>query len=86
MSAVGKAKAASPFEQELSLAVNGSRMKFSPPSSERRSAQPPPVTTRCGSPPARRTRASPAVRPVTIPLQVEPASLLFSSVPNEPAA
>jgi hypothetical protein len=81
----GKANTVSGEGQTASLAVNGSRSKFSPPSSDRRSEQPPPTTMRSGDP-ASRTRLSSSVRPVTTPVQLDPASVLLSSVPKEPDA
>jgi hypothetical protein len=81
---VGKAVAASGEEQRSSVGVNGSRWNVRPPSSERRSTQPPPTTSESGVISARSVRS--AVTPVRRPAQVAPPSSVRSTAPKSPAA
>ncbi|HKI24117.1 MAG TPA: hypothetical protein VKA24_11935 [Gaiellaceae bacterium] len=81
----GKEKAPTAAGQLRSLAENGSRWNVAPPSSDRRSEQPPPTTIRSGEP-AVRTRRRSRVSPVTTPDQLDPAFVLLSRVPKAPAA
>jgi len=84
--AEGNARAFTEKGHDVSLGANGGREKLSPPSSERRTAQPPPATILFVSPPTKRIRGRSTVRPVTMPAQVAPPSVLFSTVPESPDA
>ena len=78
----GKSNAATFAEQRRSVAVHGSRVNVWPPSSERRSAHSPPMTTESVS--IRLMRSSGSVSPVAEPRQVVPPSSVRDERP-EPA-
>src|SRR3954453_16837269 len=73
-----------PAVQFVSLLVNRSRRKLAPPSSERRSRQPAPITTLYES--IARALARFCVVPVARPRQLAPPSSVRSSVPKSPTA
>jgi hypothetical protein len=80
----GNAKDSIALTHPMSDAVHGRRVKVAPPSSERRSAHPPPTITVSGL--IARTRVSSPVKPVRSPIQVPPPSSVRKRVPNPPTA
>ena len=67
-----------------STLVNAIRRKLWPPSSDRRTTQPPPAITVCGE--SACTTPRPWNAPTRSPADVRPPSAVFRSVPKSPAA